>query len=184
MLQRLYHFLVALSLSAVAAAAMDTEAIKSFHRAVQAGDVQIVRSMLVTDPALATSADEYGFQPIHLLDVYPEMEVLDLLLANGAKINAPNDEGVTILHLVTDPEMLRVLVEHGADIEARDWRGWTPLLMQANEQSNGTDVVAALLDQGADPNAIGLSGETALSFARATGNTALRNILVAHGARQ
>jgi ankyrin repeat protein len=108
---------------------------------------------------------------------------LDLILANGADINARNDEGVTLLHIITDPDAIVLLVGKGADLEARDKRGWTPLIMQATNQQNGTDVVAALLVNGANPNAKGNNGESALSFARKRGDAELMEILTKAGAK-
>jgi uncharacterized protein len=165
-----------------AAIATDADEVKAFHDAVHTGEVGDVSRMLKTDPALASSVDEYKFQPIHLMDMYFEPKILDLLLAAGADINARNDEGVTLLHIITDPDAVDVLVQKGADIEARDVNGWTPLIMQANNQENGPDVVAALLKNGADPNAEGKSGETALSFAIETGDAAFIEVLKAGGA--
>lgn len=155
---------------------------RKFHSAVHSGNVKTVRTMLAADPQLALSRDEFDFQPIHLMDMYPHEAILKLLLANGADINAVNDEGVTILHLVTDPDAVALLVANGANIEARDTRGWTPLIMQADNQQNGPDVVAALLAHGADPVAEGRGGETALSFARETGDEALIAVLIENGA--
>jgi uncharacterized protein len=135
--------------------------------------------MISANPALASSADEYKFQLIHLLAVYYEKEILDLLLANGAHINARNDEVVTLLHIITDPDAILLLV----GIEARDKWGWTPLIMQATDRQNGTDVVAALLANGANPNAKGYNGESALSFARKRGDVGLMEILIKVGAK-
>lgn len=171
-------------LSFGSAAATDADAVDTFHHAVQVGDVQTVRAMIAADASLATSRDRFGFQPIHLLDMYPEEEVLDLLLKNGADINAANDEGVTLLHIITDPDTVSLLVKRGANIEARDERGWTPLIMQANNLQNGPDVVAALLAQGADPTAEGDAGETALSFAKQAGDVDLIRMLIAGGAQK
>lgn len=176
------RFLAVLGFSISSAIAADGDTVRTFHDAVHVGKVETVRTILATEPGLATSRDEYGFQPVHLLDMYPDEEVLDLLLANGADINAANDEGVTILHIVTDPDAVPLLVGRGANIEARDKRGWTPLIMQANNQQNGPDVVAALLAHGADPNAEGYNGETALSFARETGDGSFIKVLTANGA--
>ncbi|MEH0295834.1 ankyrin repeat domain-containing protein [Agrobacterium sp. CCNWLW71] len=177
-----HRFLAVLGISISSAIAADGDAVRTFHDAVHVGEVETVRTMLATEPGLAMSRDEYGFQPVHLLDMYPDEKVLDLLLANGADINAANDDGVTILHIVTDPDAVPLLVGRGANIEARDKRGWTPLIMQANNQQNGPDVVAALLAHGADPNAEGHNGETALSFARETGDGSFIEVLIANGA--
>lgn len=177
------HLLAALGISVGPAVAMDTAMIKKFHNAVHIGDVKTVKTMLTADPALATSVDEYKFQPIHLLDMYFDEEILNLLITNGADINARNDEGVILLHLVTDPDAVEVLVQRGADIEAKDARGWTPLIMQANNQDNGPDVVSALLANGANPNAKGGNGETALSFARQTGDEKFIKAITDGGAR-
>jgi len=162
---------------------MNGETEKKFYHAVHVGDINTVRSMISADPALATSTDEYKFQPIHLLDVYFEEEILDLLLANGADVNARNDQGVTLLHIISDPDAIALLVGKGADLEARDKRGWTPLIEQATNQQNGSDVVAALLANGANPNAKGNNGESALSFARKRGDAELMGILTKAGAK-
>lgn len=175
---------LALGLVATPVMASDESEIKAFHAAVQIGDTATVQKMLADKKQLATSTDEYGFQPIHLVDMYPDEPILNLLLENGADINARNDDGVTILHIVTDPNAVPMLVKSGAMVEARDKRGWTPLMMQTNNQENGPDVVAALLAHGADPNAVGNDGETALSFARETGSESFRDILTANGAKK
>jgi len=183
----MYRFFVrviaALGLSLSSAAAMDANLIKKFHDAVHIGDIAAVRTMLASDPALATSADQYKFQPIHLLDMYFEPEILDLLLANGADINAKNEDGVTILHIITDPDAVDVLIRKGAQIEARDKNGRTPLIMQASEQQNGPDVVEALLAHGADPNAKDDKGKTALFIARESGDEELIDLLLKSGAK-
>lgn len=176
--------IAALGLSVTSAMAMDASLVKKFHDAVHIGNVASVRAMLATDPALATSVDEYKFQPIHLLDMYFEPEILNLLLANGADINAKNDEGVTILHIVTDPDAVDVLIKNGAQIEARDKDGRTPLIMQAGEQDNGPDVVVSLLAHGADPNAKDNQGKTALSIARQSGDETLVGLLTKSGAKK
>lgn len=175
--------IVAFGISSGPAAAIGADAIINFHNAVRSGDVSTVRTMLATDPSLARSVDEYKFQPVHLLDMECNEEILDLLLANGADINARNDEGVTLLHIVTDPVAVDFLVRRGADIEAKDIRGWPPLMMQANNQDNGADVVSALLAHGANLNAKGTDGESALLLARQTGDEEFMKVLKSAGTK-
>jgi uncharacterized protein len=179
----LARLIVVLGISFGQAAAVNDETAKKFHDAVEIGDINTVRSMISADPALASSTGEYKFQPIHLLHLYFEEEILDLLLANGADINAKSDEGVTLLHIITDPDAIASLVGKGADLEARDKRGWTPLMEQVTNQQNGSDVVAALLANGANPNAKGHNGESALSLARTRRDAELVEILTKAGAK-
>lgn len=155
--------------------------VTAFHEAVQRGDVPTVRAMLEKDASLATAVGKYGFRPIHLIDMYFEAEILDLLLARGADVNARNDEGVTILHIITDADAVPILIAKGADREARDKRGWTPLLTMAQERDR-EDVIEALLRAGADPNARGPKGETALAFARRRGEKGVARLLRKAGA--
>jgi hypothetical protein len=60
-------------------------------------------------------------------------EVIEVLLKNGARINAADQKGWTALHTaVSDVTLLdpaKVLVARGADLEARDRNGLTPLLL-------------------------------------------------------
>ncbi|MBY3186663.1 ankyrin repeat domain-containing protein [Rhizobium laguerreae] len=172
-----------LGLSFSSATATNAEVAEKFHDAVQVGDVTTVRAMLAADPSLAISVDEYRFQPIHLLDMYFEREILELLLANGADINARNDEGISILHIITDPEAVNLLMEKGADIEARDNRGRTPLIVQMLNRQNGPDVIAALIENGADPNAKDDSGVTAFDIARQSGDADLIGLMTRSGTR-
>jgi len=92
MVRILARLIAVLGISFGQAAAMNGEPEKKFHHAVHIGDINTVRSMISADPTLATSTGEFKFQPIHFLDMYFEEEILDLLLANGADINARNDE--------------------------------------------------------------------------------------------
>jgi ankyrin repeat protein len=182
MLRLLASLLFAAGIAIGTARAMDTETVQTFHHAVRIGDFGTVETMLRSDPRLATSTDEFGFQPVHLLDMVFDRRILALLLKDGADINARNDEGVTLLHILTDPDAVSVVIAAGADIEAVDAEGWTPLLMAANEQDR-IEVIEALLAAGANPNARGRKGETALSFARSRGDVELAGILVRAGAR-
>ena len=66
-----------------------------------------------------------------------------------------------------DPAVIAVLIEAGADVDARNADGGTPLHSAAAGNTH-TDVIAALLEAGADPNARDLDGQTPLHMAAHT----------------
>lgn len=71
------------------------------HRAVQSDLLDRVRKLLKDDPACACERDDAGDTPLHCLDVDNRMEdteeILHLLVTHGADVNARNNEGLTPL---------------------------------------------------------------------------------------
>lgn len=127
--------------------------------AVRAGDVVALRRVLAQHPALAAA-------PL------------------GGRLRTR-----TALHVVTDwpgyfpngPEIVRVLVEAGADPNARAGRGGeTPLHWAAS--SDDVDVAEALIDAGADVNAPDGSMGTPLGNAVGYACWHVARLLVARGA--
>jgi ankyrin repeat protein len=116
-------------------------------------------------------------------------EVVQALIAKGAAVNAPNNVGDTALMVAADgnganfgrnqPTVVRILLEHGADIEARNARGLTSLMRAA---PTDTDVLPALLDAGASVNVTSRNGWTALMVAAAYGNLKNIQFLLSKGA--
>jgi hypothetical protein len=79
-------------------------------------------------------------------------------------------------------DVLKTLFEKGADVNAKDHDGYTPLMMAA---INGQyDVVKLLIDYGVDINAKQKDGKTALSFASAKGFGGIVNLLRKYGAEE
>ncbi|HVK63506.1 MAG TPA: ankyrin repeat domain-containing protein [Polyangium sp.] len=76
---------------------------------------------------------------------------LDLLLARGFSANETRVDGLAGLHLVRDAKMVRTLVRAGGDVNLASPSG-TPLHLAA--ANAGPPVLKALLDAGADPNAV------------------------------
>jgi len=75
-----------------------------------------------------------------------------------------------------------LLISRGADIEAVDTYGYTPLHRMA---SNNLAIGAkALLDAGADPAFEGGAGHTAMDVARSSRAQAVLNVLQEHGSRR
>jgi ankyrin repeat protein len=88
-----------------------------------------------------------------------------------------------------DANAVRLMLDHGADVNAFDGLGRTPLMYAAASDLLALDVVKLLIERGADVNAInrhkqgGDSGLTALDIAKLHGDTPIVELLVNSGAK-
>ena len=96
---------------------------------------------------------------------------------------------VTPLHRAAeqgDIEQVRSLIASGADINARDYQGLTPIHRASGwthgHEVKSLEVVKVLVAKGADVNAESNGGITPMKCARKYGTEAIRSYLQAHGA--
>ena len=100
----------------------------------------------------------------------------------------------TILHLLADRmygdadnlELAALVLDYGADPNARNDMGWTPLHYACQIDSRDEDMVALLLKHGADPNTADNRGLVPLDqiFGTSAEGLAIRAMLLAHGAKE
>jgi ankyrin repeat protein len=87
---------------------------------------------------------------------------LELLLAAGANPNGDSSPGIAIFEAVryASGAAIDILVKHGADVNARDGQGNTPLIVAAQRYDSG--IVAQLIRLGAKIDERDPQGNTAL----------------------
>jgi ankyrin repeat protein len=108
-----------------------------------------------------------------------------------ATVSRPDlDSALGALAPFGDARALATLLDHGADVNARlsnvrrDMDGRTPLMLAASSDLTAVDAVKMLIDRGADINATGPGGESALDLAKRNGLTAVVGLLTASGAHE
>ena len=117
------------------------------------------------------------------------LKTVQKLLNKGVDVNAKNEKGVPVLMLNPPGEhsygkaydIFKLLVEHGADVNAKDSDGRTPLMAVAF--LGHPIIVKILIDHGADVNIESLSGETAILSAARNERYRAVKVLMKNGAQ-
>lgn len=101
----------------------------------------------------------------------------------GADVNMVNPVvGETPVHYaVLRPDIIRVLVEAGAALEAKNFSGRTPLMrVSCANSEQAIQAVEVLLSLGADIHAVNDDGETSLMCAAEWGHPDIVSLLITH----
>lgn len=123
--------------------------------------------------------DKYGACSLNMfgdtaLHYVGKKETVRLLINNGADVNAKNRRGMTPLHYVINEDVALELILYGADVNLTSDTGLTPLHM-----SMGMNISKVLIKYGSNVNAKDDSGETPLHTCP---NTETLDLLVENGA--
>ena len=152
----------------------------SIHEAAAMGAVARIAALLDEDPQAANAWSPDGFQPLGLAAFFGRREAVELLLARGGEVNthARHPFHVAALHAALagpQPGIAKLLVDAGADVNARQQAGIAPLHETA--QNGDLELTKLLLDHGADPSAQDDRGKTPAATAREHGHEAVAALL-------
>ena len=125
--------------------------------AAAAGDVDRLTQLLDGDGELDSAWSEDGFNPLHLAAFFSRGEAVRLLLDRGADVGAVarNPMLVQPLHSAVAAgslEVVAALLVAGADPNARQEGGFTPLMGAEKDDEEG-DMARLLKDHGAEESA-------------------------------
>jgi ankyrin repeat protein len=183
---------------------------KELFAGIRAGDTAAVRSLLEADPALANSKNEQGQSPVLAAVYNGRAEIRDLLIARGATLEfheaAAAGQFDRVKHLVEKNSALsasyspdgfpvfalaaafghlpvaRLLLEKGAQVTAAATNGTGYNALTGAVTGGHSEIVAWLLENGADPNYRYGPGYTPLLAAAANGHMEIVKTLLRHGA--
>ncbi|KOS47829.1 hypothetical protein ACN38_g1128 [Penicillium nordicum] len=127
------------------------------HWACASGNWRLVEMLLTRNvgegemarmPAEIDAVELRGKTALHIATAHDRADIVQLLLAHKAAVNAASDGGWTPLHNACDKgceEIVRILVSEGAHINAQLLNGITPLHLAA--QGGHKEVVECLLER-------------------------------------
>jgi hypothetical protein len=114
------------------------------HEAAALGEVERVRRILGYSKSYANGYARGGFTPLQLACYFGHPDVVRLLLDNGADLEAVarNDMRIRAIHAAVasrNAAIVGILIEAGADVNARQQDDYTPLMAAAQNKDEAIE---------------------------------------------
>lgn len=149
--------------------------------AAAVGDLRTLEALLREDALRVYQISSDGWGPLHLAAAFGGPKATTLLLEHGAHLHQVSRNPVrnqplhACIALSEDVETARVLIGQGADVNAVQAGGYTPLHQAA--AAGHKEFVLLLLEAGADPHKLCDQGKTPADYARERGHTEIAALL-------
>lgn len=153
------------------------------HDAARQGDLDAVKALLASDPALIESRLEDGKTVLHAAAYVGQNEIVRHLVQNGADVNAVSNANSIALHgaaFYGHAETVKLLIELGSEVNEANIHGYTPILSAA--AGGHANIVEILVGAGADVNAQTIQGATLVMQAAVAGSKETFDLAMSAGA--
>jgi len=155
----------------------------------------VVRALMSRGGRLGEVGDRYGTKRLYDAAFRHDVDTVEFLLSVGCRACEIDERGRTALHGIcwqgeySDPytnaaceQIIRALVAAGADVNARDEGGHTPLREAVDGDWGNQTAVRVLIELGALVDTVGDDGRTPLMSAAGEGDVGSVTLLLAAGA--
>ena len=162
----------------------DSRSTLSLFEASALGDVDSIQTCLEKNPKMVNTNSSDGFPALGLACFFNHYEAASLLIKKGALINAAstNAQKVMPIHAAASAnslELCALLLDHGADVNARQQDEFTPL--HAAAQNSNVELVRLFLSHGSEVNVRTISGLSPLQLAMESKNKQIIKLILDAG---